>query len=82
MQGLDQDHQVPEIPPEPIELPHHQCILWSQGFETGLQPGTRVMATRGTIFVDAVWSHPCSKECVPLQIEALRPIRFRNPYVA
>src|SRR5215510_9732244 len=71
VQGLDQCHQVPEIPPEPIELPHHQRILWAQGLETGLQPGTRVMATGGTIFVDAVWSHPRGKECVPLQIEAL-----------
>jgi len=73
---------VPEIPPEPIELPHHQRILWAQGLETCLQPGTCIMATRGKIFVDTVWRHPCSKECVPLQIEALRPIRFRNPYVA
>ena len=57
---------LPEIPPEPIELPHHQRILWAQRLETCLQPGTRVMATRGQIFVDAVWSHPCGKECVPL----------------
>ena len=31
VQGLDQCYQVPEIPPEPIELPHHQRILWAQG---------------------------------------------------
>jgi hypothetical protein len=62
---------VPEIPPESIEPPHHQRILWAQGLETCLQPGTRIMATRGAIFVDAVWSYPCVKEGVPLQIEAL-----------
>ena len=34
------------------------------------------MATRGTIFVDALWSHSYGKEGISLQIEALRPIRF------
>jgi hypothetical protein len=55
---------VPEIPPEPIELPHYQRILWAQGLETCLQPRTCIMATRGKIFIDAVWSHSCGEECV------------------
>ncbi len=43
-QVLDKGHQVPQMPPELIELPHNQGVPRAEGFEAGIQPGPGLLA--------------------------------------
>ena len=75
-QLIDGVHQVLQITAQPIELPHDQCVARLQRLQAGLEARAMVLATRGAIFVDALFGNAGVDQRVALQVEELAPIRL------
>ena len=75
-QIVDDVDQVTQVPTEPVQLPHDQCVPSPHSFQTGCQLWPIILLARRLIFVNLLRINPGSKQCVPLQVRCLRPVSF------
>ena len=68
---LHDTHQVVQVAPEAIELPHDQGIALAQCLETGREAGSAVLLARGAVLVDEFPGHAVGRQGVVLEIEVL-----------
>jgi len=57
-QLVNQVDQVAQIPPQPVQLPHHQGVAGPQSLDAGHQALAVVALARGLIFIKARRLHP------------------------
>ena len=74
--------EMAETAAEPIEFPDHKRVAGAQRFETVLQAGAVVELAACGVAVDVAFGDAGRDERVPLQVENLGAVGFRDAHVA
>lgn len=70
-QVLHDANEVMQVPPEAVELPHHQRIALAQRLEAGVEARAAVLLARGAVLVDRVLGHAGPGQGMILEIKVL-----------
>ena len=82
VQLVDRRRQLLQVASRAVQLPDDEGVAWLQGFQTGLQAGTVVMASRGAVLVDTLLADAGTQRSVMLQIKGLSTVRLGDARAA
>src|SRR5207302_8313083 len=81
-QVMNDINQVPQIPAQPVELPHDQGVPVTQRFQASSQLGPVILLPRGPVLVERIRTDASSQERISLQVGRLGTVRLRDAHVS